>query len=442
VLVIGIAVFVSNLIGFSLTAGAQEPAPPPAEGREHVDVSAALLTPTTDASGTAWQPRATPMYGVHRSWRGWDVRLDGNAFVQLILEPGDRHRTGGAATTQLGSANWGMAMARRRAGTGRVGVRAMLSAEPLTIPGCGALNLLATGEVCDGDTIHDRQQPHDLVMELAADYDAPLGGAWRWQVYAGVAGEPAFGPASYAHRPSASANPVAPLTHHWLDPEHPFGVVTVGLHDRRWKLEASAFNGRAPDERRADLDPGAFDSVSGRISYAPTDALVLQVSAARQRDAAADFERQPDPWRNRASLSATYHRAIAGGGLWASTLAYGVVDGRERLPGAVLDDRSAAALFETTVTFAGGHIFFGRAEAAGMPAHHLHAHEFGASIFPVGKLQAGYLRSFRRRRGLVPGIGGAAALSLLPPELAPRYGGRVAPGFALFLNVRPARHAM
>lgn len=50
----------------------------------------------------------------------------------------------------------------------------MLSAEPWTVPGCGSLSFLATGEVCDGDTIHDRQQPHDLVMELAVNYERSL----------------------------------------------------------------------------------------------------------------------------------------------------------------------------------------------------------------------------------------------------------------------------
>jgi hypothetical protein len=35
------------------------------------------------------------------------------------------------------------------------------------------LNQLATGETCEGDTIHDRQHPHDLFMELAGEYDRP-----------------------------------------------------------------------------------------------------------------------------------------------------------------------------------------------------------------------------------------------------------------------------
>ena len=173
----------------------QTPAQPEApEVHEHVDVSGTLLTPSTDFTGTAWLPQATPMFGIHRSWQAWDLRLDGTLFVHYLDEPGDRHRTGGAATHQLASPNWVMGMARRRIGNGRFGVRSMLSAEPWTIRHCGAVNFLAIGEVCEGDTIHDRQQPHDLLMELAADYDAPLIGEWRWQAYAGLAGEPAFGP--------------------------------------------------------------------------------------------------------------------------------------------------------------------------------------------------------------------------------------------------------
>ena len=61
-------------------------------------------------------PPVTPMYGVHRPWRGWDVRLNGAAFVQVLFESDYRHRTGGTGARQGGSINWGMAMARRREG--------------------------------------------------------------------------------------------------------------------------------------------------------------------------------------------------------------------------------------------------------------------------------------------------------------------------------------
>jgi len=423
-------------------AGAQSQTPPGQVAAEHVEVAEPLLTPTVDASGTSWQPRATPMFGVHRGWKGWDLRLDGSVVLQWIAEPGDRHRTGGAAEFQLGSRNWGMVAARRGVGWGRVGLRGMLSAEPATLRDCGALSFLSVGEVCDGDTIHDRDQPHDLVMELAVDYDRPLHGAWRWQIYAGLAGPPAFGPPASPHRPSAAGSPLAPFTHHWLDPMNAFGVVTTGIHDRRWKAEVSAFNSRAPDERRTDLDLGGLDAMAARVSYLPTDRLAVQVSAARMREAWGAFAQPPDPPVTRVSASIVHHRPLGMTGLWASTVAVGLSRGREQIPGGVFDTANGAVLAETSVTVGGRYETFGRVELAGMPAHHLHAHEFAQSVFPVGKLQAGYTRLLRPRHGLVAGVGATASITLLPPELAPRYGGRAAPGVATFVSLRPTSHAM
>ena len=62
------------------------------------------------------------------------------------------------------------------------------------------------------------------------------------------------------------------------------------LHTR-WKVEASLFNGREPDENRWDLDLAALDSFSGRISFAPSDDLVLQVSAGHLNEAEAGWGR-------------------------------------------------------------------------------------------------------------------------------------------------------
>ena len=102
------------VLAWSAIASAQQSqSTRPTQVHEHVAVTAPLLTPTREATGTAWLPSATPMYGVHRPWRGWDVRFDGVAFVQTVFEPGDRHRTGGASNSQVGSVNWAMFMARR-----------------------------------------------------------------------------------------------------------------------------------------------------------------------------------------------------------------------------------------------------------------------------------------------------------------------------------------
>jgi hypothetical protein len=425
-------------------AVAQEPEPTrPGDVHQHVDVTAPLLTPTKESSGTGWLPAATPMYGAHRPWRGWDLRFDGAAAVEFLAEPRDRHRTGGDDTREAGGVNWAMAMARRNVGRGRFGIRTMFSAEPWTVSRCGPISFLATGEVCDGDTIHDRQQPHDLFMELAVDYERSLHGEWRWQVYAGLAGEPALGPPGYTHRPSSRVNPIGPMTHHWLDSTHvAYGVVTLGLHNQRWKVEASAFNGREPDNSRVDLDLGAFDSFAARISFLPTERLALQVSGAHLRDAWTDFPFPNQDPATRVTGSAIYHVPMGTTGIWATTLAFGTNHAREIVAAGVLDATTAAALLESSLTLADRHTFFGRAEVGGMPAHHLHAHEFSDSVFAIGKLQGGYLRSFGAWRGVMPGIGGTAAISLIPPALAPRYSGRVAPSFGIYVSLRAARHQM
>jgi hypothetical protein len=419
-----------------------QPTPQPTI-HDHVAVTAPLLTPTQEISGTAWQPVVTPMYGVHRPWRGWDLRINGVVFVEALYEPRDRHRTGGAGTQQVGSVNWGMLMARRNMGGGRLGIRTMVSAEPWTIPGCGSLSFLSTGEVCQGDTVHDRQQPHDFLMELAVDYDRSLRGDWRWQVYGGLAGEPALGPPGYSHRASALANPFAPITHHWLDATQvTFGLITAGVHNRRWKAEASVFNGREADERRFDVDLGAFDSASVRLSFLPTKQLALQLSAARLREVRTDFVfPSPDPLI-RVTTSAVYNVPFDGTNIWATTLAFGANHAHDITANGVLDATTAAGMIESSVTWSSRNTLFARGEVGGMPAHHLHAHEYATQVLPVGKIQLGYVRHLRATKGLVPGLGATVAMSFLPPELASRYSGRTAPSFAVFFSLHAARHQM
>jgi hypothetical protein len=416
---------------------------PAAQHQHPVGTTTEPLFPTRDASGTAWLPDETPMYGVKRTWSGWTVMFHGNVFGQLIYEPGDRHRTGGFNRLQVSSVNWVMAMARRPLGAGRLGFRAMLSAEPWTVNDCGFLNLLATGEQCEGDTIHDRQHPHDLFMELAADYDRPLRGPLRWQIYAGLAGEPALGPAGFPHRPSAMTNPIAPVSHHWLDSTHiTFGLITSGIYSSRWKVEMSVFNAREPDRNRADLDLGPLDSVSGRLSFLPTRRLAVQVSAAHLREAEAEFAPQPRSDVNRGTASATYHRGLGATGVWATTIAYGVNAGREIIPGGAFDAVTQAVLLETSATLRERNTWFGRGEIVQKPAHDLHAHEFPTSIFTVAKLEAGYIRHLGARKSLVPGLGATVSANIVAPQLRPRYGGRTTFGFGLFLSLRPSVHSL
>ena len=115
---------------------------------------------------------------------------------------------------------------------------------------------------------------------------------------------------------------------------------------------------------------------------------------------------------------------------------------RNVLGGGILDATTAAGLVESSMTFSERHTVFGRGEVGGMPAHHLHAHEYSTSVFAIGKVQIGYVRHLRATRGLQPGIGGTVSISLVPPALAPRYSGRTAPSFGVFFSLQAARHQM
>ena len=381
-----------------------------------------------DASGTAWLPDETPMYAVHRQLRGWMLMAHGNAFVQYLRDSGDR------GSDQVGSINWIMGAAERSIGGARLTLRSMISAEPWTIRGCGYPDLLATGELCAGEPIHDRQHPHDAVMELAAIYERPLARGLRLQLYGGPAGEPAIGPVAFPHRVSALSNPLAPIGHHLFDATHiAYGVVTAGLYDDRWKVESSLFNGREPDEHRANIDLDVLDSWSGRVWFLPSRRWALQLSAARLRDAEAAHDGGERIDVNRTTASATYHRPMGPASVWASTI--GVGHNAEHG-----GDATTALLLETSVAVAQRQVWYGRVELARKSGHDLDLDD--RALFTVAKLQGGYTRYFAARNGWQPGAGGALSAGIVPPALEAVYGSRTNPGFAVYLTVRAAQMEM
>jgi YHS domain-containing protein len=393
-----------------------ESAPATADQAAH-DMSSMMR----EGSGTSWLPDSSPMYAVHRESGAWTLMVHENVFVQFLHESGKR------GDDQPGSINWAMGMAQRNVGPGHVGIRGMFSAEPWTIRGCGYPDLLTSGEQCNGAKIHDRQHPHDLVMEISVEYDAPMVRAARWQVYAGPAGEPALGPVAYPHRVSAMPNPLAPMTHHWLDSTHiSFGVVTGGVYTRRWKAEASAFNGREPDEKRTDFDFGALDSVSGRVWFLPKDALALQISAGRLKEVEAPEGTGSRADVNKVTASLTFNRARATS-IWASTVGWG--------RNAESGHATNALLVETNVTFDDTHTWFGRFEAAGKTPHDLDV-ATTSDVFTVAKLQGGYTR-YVTFAGSKAGLGAEVSAGVVPGELRPVYGSRLNLGTGVFLTLRP-----
>ena len=129
------------------------------------------------------------------------------------------------------------------------------------------------------DRLIDRQHPHDFFMELSASVSQNIGPKSSVFLYAGLPGEPAFGPPAFMHREAIMDSPEAPISHHWLDSTHiSFGVVTAGVVLDRVKLEVSRFNGREPDQHRWNIETGPLDSTAVRLSWNPTRTLALQGS--------------------------------------------------------------------------------------------------------------------------------------------------------------------
>ncbi|MDO8678636.1 MAG: hypothetical protein Q7R30_08755 [Acidobacteriota bacterium] len=87
--------------------------------------------------------------------------------------------------------------------------------------------------------------------------------------------------------------------------------MTTGVSGPRWKVEGSAFNGREPDESRANLDLAALDSTAMRFSLLPTDRWALQVSAGHLREAEAGLDDHAPHDVDRLTASAIYHSAAA-----------------------------------------------------------------------------------------------------------------------------------
>jgi hypothetical protein len=286
------------------------------EGMHHMPGMAAFLGPygmTREASGTSWQPESAPHEGLHLNRGPWQLMTHGYA-MQIYSDQGGRERD-----TKSFSENMLMGMASRQLGPGRLGLRAMLSAEPWTIGATGYPLVLQTGETADGVTpLRDRQHPHDLFMELAATYSLPVDADSSVFIYLGEPGEPALGPLAFMHRFSGMENPEAPLSHHWLDSTHiSYGVVTLGWVRGDWKLEGSAFNGHEPDPKRYDLDAPKLNSYSFRASYQPAPNWSLQASAGHLM---SPEQLEPGVNTTRSTASVMYNRPLSAGN-WQTTLA-------------------------------------------------------------------------------------------------------------------------
>ena len=376
-------------------------------------------------SGTSWQPEAAPHYGWHFLRGGWSLMVHGIAYAEYDRQLGAR------GDDQIGSINWGMLMAMHSLWGGMLHLHGMLSAEPATIGSAGYPLLLQSGESYRGQALHDRQHPHDLFMEAAAIYEHPVARNLALSLYTAPVGEPAIGPVAFPHRSSAASDPLAPLGHHWQDATHiTFGVLTLGLFSRTWKVEGSIFNGREPDEHRTNIEVRRLDSYAARIFYNPNESWSYSASAAYLASPEVLY---PDESDHRYSASIMNTRLLGERGEWSTSLIYGA----NAIAGVSLAN---SALVESDFSIDGVDTFFGRAEFVQKSAQDLAvADQSDARHYDIGALTLGYSREIMRARGLTLGASILGTLNVVPGSLEASYGTRFPKGYAIFLRLRPDR---
>jgi hypothetical protein len=360
-----------------------------------------------EASGTGWQPDSTAMPMKHQRRGEWDLMT--MAFANAVSADAEN---GVRGDDDRFVQTMGMAMASRAAANGTLGLRGMVSLDPALVGKDGYPLLFQTGETADGRApLIDRQHPHDLFMELSASYSREIGPGRSVFFYGGLPGEPALGPVTYLHRFSGMDNPEAPLGHHWFDSTHvTFGVVTAGVVLRNVKLEASAFNGREPDEDRYDIETGPLDSWSVRASWNPTEHWSGQISFGRLE---TPEQLEPDVDIDRTTASVTYGRPV-GQGHWQATFAAGR---NAKRPG--LDTQ--AYLLESAWRMPRDTTVFARAERVEKDELFSDGSPLEGQVFPVRKLGLGAVHDFRTRGGKV-GVGLVYNMHFIPNTLDPIYG--------------------
>lgn len=324
---------------------------------------------------------------------------------------------------------------------GRLTFRAMTSIGSLFDRG-GMPSLVQTGGVYRHGYVHDRQHPHDLLMEVAAD--VRFGMAW---LYIAPVGAPALGPPAYMHRASAATDPAAPIGHHWQDASHvSYGVASIGMRWRGTAVEASAFNARESDYESPwpDFSHGKLDSFAGRASLALGPATMSAWwGYLESHDPIA-----PAMPMHRYGAAIAFDRAGFGGRRWSSLAVWGMnVHHHDGSSHALLHGdsttsphvRSSSILVESSVEIGRRSTIFTRLERVMK-----NGEELGflggdlVSLHEVRSVVVGGRRDLWSSRYATLGAGVRAIVAFLPRSLDLAYGTRRPKGIDLFLQVRRA----
>jgi hypothetical protein len=382
----------------------------------------------SQSSGTAAQASAWPMPMVMSRLGRWSLMWMGQAFVVATQQTGPR------GADKIYSANWGMLAGVRTVGRGSLMLRVMPTLEPLTITRRRYPLLFQTGESAYGKPIVDGQHPHELLMELSAQYAHPVGEGGIASVYYAPVGDAALGPVAFPHRASAMEIPQATLAHHWQDATHiANNVLTAGFGWNKLRLEASGFRGKEPDENRWNIDMGAMDSWSSRLSINPHRNWTAQLSGGRLTR--PEQFHPDDIVRTTASVHHIAPRSSSS--WWATSLIWA------RNYKTIAKRASHAVIAETLVPLTRRNLFTARLEWSQRDElfenDHRLAHEVeertGRSAFAVTAVTGGYTRDIGTVGKLQTGLGGNVTAYAIDNALEPYYGNRPW-AMSLYLRVR------
>jgi Heavy metal binding domain len=381
-----------------------------------------------EGSGTSWLPDSSPMYGRMFMFDQNMLMLHGAIFpryTNVSTRRGD---------DRIDAPNWFMAMYSHPLGeSAQFGARLMMSLDPLTEGGRGYPLLFQSGEEWNGEPLHDRQHPHDLFDELSLSLSQKFDHDLSAYIYFGYPGEPALGPPTFMHRPSAMDDPDAPIGHHWQDSTHvTFGVATGGLVWHTVKIEGSIFTGREPDEDRYDFDHPDFDSYSGRLSWNPTRNLALQVSFGYIKSPEA---LEPQLNRRRTTASAIYNLPLGRDSNWANSFVWGQNNDTAG------QGKTQSFLVESDYQRGPNTVYF-RWERVEKSGEELVLNPAASTrVFPVSAYTLGYVRDLSHGNGIDIGLGTQFTINNRPDTLDRYYGDDLGYAFEFFLRIRPSLHS-
>lgn len=353
----------------------------------------------------------------------WRFAVDGSVFVTGNFQGGRR------GENELVSQNWLMATATRSLAPGTLALSAMFSAEPLTMSSIGYSEIFQTGEASGGLQITDHQHPHDLFMELAAAWRAPITERASVTIAGAPVGEPTLGPVAFMHRPSAAENPSAPLSHHIFDSTHTANSVVLARLDAGIvAAEGSVFHGREPDDRHYDIPLGALDSWAARFWLKPGPWLM---------QASYGFLHEPEQLepgdQRRANASVSWLRTRG-----TDFSSFTVAAGRVERTFSVLDAVLAEATHHVRrISIAGRFEWRTEETEILLFPEIVHRPHPGELVDPIAALTTGAVYDLARWGPLAIGAGGDVTWYRVPPLLQFTHGERPV-SFHTFLRIARA----